>query len=213
MQPDGDGLTLCSKPGDNALTDAFQETCHWSCFLFVLLEFLFHQQGGRHLLVEFCYMFPGKSAGLRSAAVQDVIFYGVEVSVQKEQNSSLKLCRVLILLLAAGGLLFNDPQCGDVGVCIPPNSALEFPLLYFYIFHSSCLASGLLGFLLTLYTMKLKSSISSGQYLAWNFLAKVITAGLSPFLFEIAVNVPTACCLLLAGFAEVLLLYIERTGT
>ncbi|XP_026555086.1 transmembrane protein 241 isoform X3 [Pseudonaja textilis] len=152
----------------------------------------------------------------------DVIFYGVEVSVQKEQNSSLKLCRVLILLVAAGGLLFNDPQFDIDGyfwalihlLCVgaykvfyklwKPNSlsiseqqyinyafsvvmlvfashptgdlfsSLEFPLLYFYIFHSSCLASGLLGFLLTLYTMKLKSSISSGQYLAWNFLAKIL---------------------------------------
>ncbi|XP_034285493.1 transmembrane protein 241 isoform X3 [Pantherophis guttatus] len=190
----------------------------------------------------------------------DVIFYGVEVSVQKEQNSTLKLCRGLILLLAAGGLPFNDPQFDIDGyfwalvhlLCVgaykvfhklwKPNSlsiseqqyinyafsvvmlafashptgdlfsALEFPLLYFYIFHSSCLASGFLGFLLTLHTMKLKNSISSGQYLAWNFLAKVITAGLSPFFFEIAVNAPTACCLLLAGFAEVFLLYIERTG-
>ncbi|XP_032078571.1 transmembrane protein 241 isoform X5 [Thamnophis elegans] len=176
-------------------------------------------------------------------------------------NSTLKLCRGLILLVAAGGLPFNDPQFDIDGyfwalihlLCVgaykvfhklwKPNSlsiseqqyinyafsvvmlafashptgdlfsALEFPLLNFYIFHSSCLASGLLGFLLTLHTMKLKSSISSGQYLAWNFVAKVITAGLSPFFFEITVNVPTACCLLLAGFAEVFLLYIERTGT
>ncbi|XP_053106772.1 transmembrane protein 241 isoform X8 [Hemicordylus capensis] len=72
-------------------------------------------------------------------------------------------------------------------------SALEFPLLYFYSFHSSCFASGLLGFLLTLHTMKLKSSTSSGHYAAWSLLAKVITAGLSPFFFEIVVNVPTAC--------------------
>ncbi|XP_032078567.1 transmembrane protein 241 isoform X1 [Thamnophis elegans] len=191
----------------------------------------------------------------------DIIFYGMEVSVHKEQNSTLKLCRGLILLVAAGGLPFNDPQFDIDGyfwalihlLCVgaykvfhklwKPNSlsiseqqyinyafsvvmlafashptgdlfsALEFPLLNFYIFHSSCLASGLLGFLLTLHTMKLKSSISSGQYLAWNFVAKVITAGLSPFFFEITVNVPTACCLLLAGFAEVFLLYIERTGT
>ncbi|XP_061452931.1 transmembrane protein 241 isoform X2 [Rhineura floridana] len=91
-------------------------------------------------------------------------------------------------------------------------SALEFQFLYFYSFHSSCFASGLLGFLLTLHTMKLKSNTSSEQYAAWSFLAKVITAGLSPFFFEIAINVPTACCLLLGGFAEALLLYTERTG-
>ncbi|KAM6455165.1 UDP-N-acetylglucosamine transporter TMEM241 isoform 1-T2 [Liasis olivaceus] len=191
----------------------------------------------------------------------DVPFYGVEASVQKEQTSVLKLCRVLILLVAAVGLPFYDPQFDTDGyfwafihlLCVgaykifhklwktnslsiseqqyinyafsvvmlafashPTGdlfSALEFPFLYFYIFHSSCLASGLLGFLLTLHTMKLKSNNSSGQYIVWNFLAKVITAGLSPFFFEIAVNVPTACCLLLGGFAEVLLLYIEKTGT
>ncbi|XP_032078570.1 transmembrane protein 241 isoform X4 [Thamnophis elegans] len=189
------------------------------------------------------------------------IIYSGSRALSRLQNSTLKLCRGLILLVAAGGLPFNDPQFDIDGyfwalihlLCVgaykvfhklwKPNSlsiseqqyinyafsvvmlafashptgdlfsALEFPLLNFYIFHSSCLASGLLGFLLTLHTMKLKSSISSGQYLAWNFVAKVITAGLSPFFFEITVNVPTACCLLLAGFAEVFLLYIERTGT
>ncbi|XP_042299324.1 transmembrane protein 241-like isoform X5 [Sceloporus undulatus] len=92
-------------------------------------------------------------------------------------------------------------------------SALEFPFLYFYRFHSSCFASGVLGFFLTFHTMKLKNNTSTGQYAAWSFLAKVITAGLSPLFFEITMNVPTACCLLLGGFAEVLLLYIERTGT
>ncbi|XP_044280032.1 transmembrane protein 241 isoform X2 [Varanus komodoensis] len=92
-------------------------------------------------------------------------------------------------------------------------SALEFPFLYFYSFHSSCLASGLLGFLVTLHTMKLKGNSSSGQYVTWNFLAKVITASLSLFCFEITVNVPTTCCLLLGGFAEGLLLYPERTDT
>ncbi|NXL10646.1 TM241 protein, partial [Mesembrinibis cayennensis] len=51
-------------------------------------------------------------------------------------------------------------------------SALDFPFLYFYRFHSSCCASGLLGFFLMLHTVKLKSSTTSGQYTAWSFLAK-----------------------------------------
>ncbi|NXG65872.1 TM241 protein, partial [Hemiprocne comata] len=51
-------------------------------------------------------------------------------------------------------------------------SALDFPFLYFYRFHSSCCASGLLGFFLMLHTVKLKSSTTSGQYAAWTFLAK-----------------------------------------
>ncbi|XP_028593016.1 UDP-N-acetylglucosamine transporter TMEM241 isoform X4 [Podarcis muralis] len=151
----------------------------------------------------------------------DVIACGIEAFVQKEQTSRLKICRVLTLLVAAGCLPFCDPQFDTDGyfwalihlLCIGDLfSALEFPFLYFYRFHSSCFASGLLGFLLTLYTMKLKSNTSSGQYAAWSFLAKVITAALSPFFFEIAMNVPTACCLLLGGFAEASLLYIERTG-
>uniref|UniRef100_A0A8C7EGK7 Transmembrane protein 241 n=1 Tax=Nothoprocta perdicaria TaxID=30464 RepID=A0A8C7EGK7_NOTPE len=51
-------------------------------------------------------------------------------------------------------------------------SALDFPFLYFYRFHSSCCASGLLGFFLMWHTAKLKSSTTSGQYAAWSFLAK-----------------------------------------
>ncbi|XP_067402757.1 UDP-N-acetylglucosamine transporter TMEM241 isoform X1 [Emydura macquarii macquarii] len=92
-------------------------------------------------------------------------------------------------------------------------SALDFPFLYFYRFHSSCCASGLLGFFLMLHTVKLKSSISSWQYAAWSFLAKVTTAGLSPFLFGMTVNVPTICCLLLGGLGEALLVYTEKMGT
>ncbi|KAM9643982.1 UDP-N-acetylglucosamine transporter TMEM241 isoform 1-T1 [Morphnus guianensis] len=53
-------------------------------------------------------------------------------------------------------------------------SALDFPFLYFYRFHSSCCASGLLGFFLMLHTVKLKSSTTSGQYAAWSFLAKIL---------------------------------------
>ncbi|XP_041570650.1 UDP-N-acetylglucosamine transporter TMEM241 isoform X2 [Taeniopygia guttata] len=70
-------------------------------------------------------------------------------------------------------------------------SALDFPFLYFYRFHSSCCASGLLGFFLMLHTVKLKSSTTSGQYAAWSFLAKVITASLSPFFFVMTANVLT----------------------
>nr|XP_056710570.1 transmembrane protein 241 isoform X1 [Euleptes europaea] len=191
----------------------------------------------------------------------EVITCGIEKFVQKEQISLLKICRVLILLVAAGCLPFCDPQFDADGyfwavihlLCVgaykvyhklrrPSSlsdseqqyinyassmvvlafashptgdlfSALDFPFLYFYSFHSSCCASGLLGFLLTLQTIKLKNSTSSGQYAAWNCLAKVITAGLSPIIFEMVVNVSTACCLFLGAFAEVLLLYTERSGS
>uniref|UniRef100_A0A8C5WZX2 Transmembrane protein 241 n=1 Tax=Malurus cyaneus samueli TaxID=2593467 RepID=A0A8C5WZX2_9PASS len=92
-------------------------------------------------------------------------------------------------------------------------SALDFPFLYFYRFHSSCCASGLLGFFLMLHTVKLKSSTTSGQYAAWSFLAKVITASLSPFFFVMTANVLTISCLVIGGVGEALLVYTERTGT
>ncbi|XP_074843433.1 UDP-N-acetylglucosamine transporter TMEM241 isoform X2 [Carettochelys insculpta] len=92
-------------------------------------------------------------------------------------------------------------------------SALDFPFLYFYRFHSSCCASGLLGFFLMLHTVKLKNITSSWQYAAWNFVAKVTTAGLSPLVFGMTVNTPTICCLLLGGLGEALLVYTERMGT
>ncbi|XP_075776994.1 UDP-N-acetylglucosamine transporter TMEM241 isoform X6 [Pelodiscus sinensis] len=92
-------------------------------------------------------------------------------------------------------------------------SALDFPFLYFYRFHSSCCASGLLGFFLMLHTVKLKSITSSWQYAAWSFLAKVTTAGLSPFIFGMTANIPMICCLLLGGLGEALLVYTERMDT
>uniref|UniRef100_A0A8D0LAL4 Transmembrane protein 241 n=1 Tax=Sphenodon punctatus TaxID=8508 RepID=A0A8D0LAL4_SPHPU len=60
-------------------------------------------------------------------------------------------------------------------------SALDFPFLYFYRFHSSCCASGILGFLLMLHTVKLKSSMSPGQYAAWSVFPppRVTTIGLN----------------------------------
>ncbi|NWZ23753.1 TM241 protein, partial [Asarcornis scutulata] len=67
-------------------------------------------------------------------------------------------------------------SCVPMSVLLCPSgdlfSALDFPFLYFYRFHSSCCASGLLGFLLMLHTVKLRSSTTSGQYAAWSFLAK-----------------------------------------
>uniref|UniRef100_A0A8C0AMF3 Transmembrane protein 241 n=1 Tax=Buteo japonicus TaxID=224669 RepID=A0A8C0AMF3_9AVES len=70
-----------------------------------------------------------------------------------------------------------SPPCVPLSILLCPSgdlfSALDFPFLYFYRFHSSCCASGLLGFFLMLHTVKLKSSTTSGQYAAWSFLAKV----------------------------------------
>ncbi|KAH0617779.1 hypothetical protein JD844_016359 [Phrynosoma platyrhinos] len=150
----------------------------------------------------------------------EVITYGTETFVQKEQISAIKICRMLTLLVAAGCLPLYDPQFDTDGYfwafmhvlsvgaykvyhkSWKPSSlsiseqqyinyafsvvmlafashptgdlfsALEFPFLYFYRFHSSCFASGVLGFFLTFHTIKLKNNTSTGQYAAWSFLAK-----------------------------------------
>ncbi|NP_001091222.1 transmembrane protein 241 [Xenopus laevis] len=91
-------------------------------------------------------------------------------------------------------------------------SALEFPFLYFYRFHSGCCASGILGFLLMLASVKLRSNLSSVQHASWNFVAKVITAGLSLIYFQITLTVPLTLCLLAGGLGEAVLVYAERTG-
>ncbi|XP_041255155.1 transmembrane protein 241 [Onychostruthus taczanowskii] len=171
----------------------------------------------------------------------EVITCGFQKFVQKEQTSHLKVCRshdvaithvisitgaykVFHKLWKPGSLSDLDQQyinyvfsvvllasashpAGDLF------SALDFPFLYFYRFHSSCCASGLLGFFLMLHTVKLKSSTTSGQYAAWSFLAKVITASLSPFFFVMTANVLTISCLVIGGVGEALLVYTERTGT
>ncbi|XP_073535269.1 UDP-N-acetylglucosamine transporter TMEM241 isoform X3 [Phyllobates terribilis] len=91
-------------------------------------------------------------------------------------------------------------------------SALEFPFLYFHTFHSGCCASGIFGFLLMLLSVKLRSSLSSALHLSWSFFAKVLTAVLSLFLFEMIVNVRLALCFLTCALGEALLVYTERTG-
>ncbi|XP_068788455.1 UDP-N-acetylglucosamine transporter TMEM241 isoform X9 [Struthio camelus] len=141
----------------------------------------------------------------------EVITCGFQKFVQKE-TSLLKICSDLdqqyinyvfsVVLLASA-----SHPAGDLF------SALDFPFLYFYRFHSSCCASGLLGFFLMLHTAKLKNSTTSGQYAAWSFLAKVITASLSPFFFVMTANVLTISCLVIGGVGEALLVYTERTGT
>nr|XP_033789774.1 transmembrane protein 241 isoform X2 [Geotrypetes seraphini] len=89
---------------------------------------------------------------------------------------------------------------------------MKFPFLYLYRFHSGCCASGILGFFLMLFTVKLKSSQSSRHLAAWTLFAKVITAGASLFFFNMILNIPTACCILLGGLGESLLVFSEKTG-
>ncbi|XP_027954225.1 transmembrane protein 241 isoform X3 [Eumetopias jubatus] len=92
-------------------------------------------------------------------------------------------------------------------------SVPDFPFLYFYRFHGSCCASGLLGFFLMLSTVKLKSLMAPGQCAAWIFFAKVITAGSSVLLFDMTLTSATVGCLLLGGLGEALLVFSERKGS
>ncbi|XP_027702958.1 transmembrane protein 241-like isoform X2 [Vombatus ursinus] len=92
-------------------------------------------------------------------------------------------------------------------------SALEFPFLYFYRFHTSCCASGFLGFFLMLNSVKLKNNMAPAQHTAWIFFAKVMTAGFSIFLFDTVLDIAMVACLLLGGLGEALLVYSERTST
>ncbi|KAJ8279330.1 hypothetical protein COCON_G00063960 [Conger conger] len=90
--------------------------------------------------------------------------------------------------------------------------ALDFPFLLSYKFHSGCCASALLGFFLLLATVKLKSSLPSEHCEPWVFLAKVLAACLSPFVFDIVVNIPTLFCLLISICGEAMLVYSECRG-
>nr|XP_058896861.1 transmembrane protein 241 isoform X6 [Kogia breviceps] len=113
--------------------------------------------------------------------VAEVIICGHQKCFQKEKTSPAKICSALFLLAAAGCLPFNDSQFDPDGYfwavihlfCVGDLlSVLDFPFLYFYRFHSSCCASGFLGFFLMVSTVKLKSLLTPGQCAAWIFFAK-----------------------------------------
>ncbi|XP_036017087.1 transmembrane protein 241 isoform X21 [Mus musculus] len=91
--------------------------------------------------------------------------------------------------------------------------ALDFPFLYFYRFHGSCCASGVLGFFLMLSTVRLRSILAPGQCAAWILCAKVVTAGLSMLLFDMALTKATVGCFLLGGLGEALLVFSERRSS
>ncbi|XP_056155677.1 transmembrane protein 241 isoform X2 [Lampris incognitus] len=89
-------------------------------------------------------------------------------------------------------------------------AALDFPSLRSYTFHCGCCASALLGFVLLLATVKLRSGLSVEHSRAWTFLAKIAAMFLSPFVFSVTVNAPSSVCVLCSHVAEGLLIYSER---
>ncbi|KAG7523808.1 transmembrane protein 241 [Solea senegalensis] len=88
--------------------------------------------------------------------------------------------------------------------------ALEFPSLQSHTFHCGCCASALLGFLLLLATVKLKSGLSLDHFRFWSFLSKVTAMSLSPLVFSMDVNAAALICVVVSHIGEALLLYSDR---
>eukprot|EP00066_Takifugu_rubripes_P026771 XP_011616037.1 PREDICTED: transmembrane protein 241 isoform X1 [Takifugu rubripes] len=114
-----------------------------------------------------------------------------------EQQYINYLFSVLFLALAA------HPTGDLLGV-------LEFPFLGSHTFHGGCCASALLGFLLLMATVRLKSGFSLEHFGVWIFMSKVTATCLSPFIFNMDLNVPSLLCVMGSHAAEALLVYSQR---
>lgn len=89
-------------------------------------------------------------------------------------------------------------------------AAMAFPSLQSHTFHCGCCASALLGFLLLLVTVKLKSGLSVEHLKVWMFVAKVSAMSLSPFMFNMDINVNALICIIVSHVGEALLVHSER---
>lgn len=114
-----------------------------------------------------------------------------------EQQCINYLFSVLLLAIAA------HPS-GDL------MGAMEFPSLQSYTFHCGCCASALLGFLLLLATVKLKSGLTLEHFEVWIFLSKITAMSLSPFVFNMDINTPSLICVITSHVGEALLVYSQR---
>lgn len=114
-----------------------------------------------------------------------------------EQQCINYLFSVLLLAVAAH-------PTGDL------TGALEFPSLQSHTFHCGCCASALLGFLLLLATVKLKSGLSLEHFGIWRFLSKVTAMSLSPLVFPMDINAPSLICVVVSHVGEALLVYSDR---
>ncbi|XP_066540132.1 UDP-N-acetylglucosamine transporter TMEM241 homolog isoform X2 [Hoplias malabaricus] len=88
--------------------------------------------------------------------------------------------------------------------------ALEFPFLMSYKFHSGCFASGLLGFLLLLASVKMKSGQTPLQCAIWVLMAKIMASGLSVFVFITELSPLTVYCILTNHAGEALSIYSDK---
>ncbi|XP_040023212.2 UDP-N-acetylglucosamine transporter TMEM241 homolog [Gasterosteus aculeatus] len=116
-----------------------------------------------------------------------------------EQHCINYLFSVLLLAVAAH-------PTGDL------MGALEFPSLRSYTFHCGCFASALLGFMLLLATVRLKSGCSLEHFGVWIFLSKITAMSLSPFLFYMDVNASSLICVIISHVGEALLLLSQRNS-
>ncbi|KAL8182242.1 UNVERIFIED_CONTAM: hypothetical protein K2H54_049723 [Gekko kuhli] len=125
-------------------------------------------EGTAYLCVYWCFTLQFDADGYFWAVIHLLCAGGYRVYHKLRRPSSLSDSEQQYINYASSVvvLAFASHPTGDLF------SALDFPFLYFYSFHSSCCASGLLGFLVTLHTLKFKNGTSSGQYAAWNCLAK-----------------------------------------
>ncbi|KAM8822616.1 UDP-N-acetylglucosamine transporter TMEM241 homolog isoform 2-T2 [Spinachia spinachia] len=114
-----------------------------------------------------------------------------------EQHFINYLFSVLLLTIAAH-------PTGDL------TGALEFPSLQAYSFHCGCCASALLGFLLLLATVKLKSGCSLEHFGVWILFSKITAMCLSPFLFHMDMKASSLICVVISHVGEALLVLSKR---
>lgn len=87
--------------------------------------------------------------------------------------------------------------------------ALEFPSLQSHKFHCGCCISALMGFLLLLVSVKIKSGLSTEHLQVWMFVAKVTAMSLSPVIFHTNINALSLICVITSHCGEALLLYSD----
>lgn len=128
--------------------------------------------------------------------------------------------RVFQLHLKPNTLSDLEQQCINylfsvllLGVAAHPtgdlSAALDFPSLRSLTFTCGCCASALLGFLLLLATHRLKGGLPLQHCGLWLCLSKVSAISLSPLIFSLDLNTPSALCVLLSLLGEALLVYSD----
>ncbi|XP_066540134.1 UDP-N-acetylglucosamine transporter TMEM241 homolog isoform X4 [Hoplias malabaricus] len=141
--------------------------------------------------------------------LSELVFFLIVRLTQREPSSWMKILsdleQQLINYMISTFLLVSAAHpTGDVF------GALEFPFLMSYKFHSGCFASGLLGFLLLLASVKMKSGQTPLQCAIWVLMAKIMASGLSVFVFITELSPLTVYCILTNHAGEALSIYSDK---